>query len=412
MRCGGPGEDKYGQATPRGAKIIQQPSSSTTRFVWRGASDWQCLEELDGSDDLVARYTYAPGYIDSPAVQERDLNGDDDFGDSNEVVYYHSNTLHSIYALSNSSEAIVERYQYDAYGAATVLDADFSDDADNASDVENPYLFTARRLDSESALMQYRNRYYDGTLGRFISRDPIGEAHIYCYCASKPTGLTDPAGLWVVDRKGAARARATAVEGDTIDSLATQVKLNTSDWKRWVKFVRSPILTVEGRKAKDELDSDCEICPGEVVTVPNTGYIDVLTYSYGVLGWHLIYYKKGVQKRWDQEGLRVLIRYPVTASAVMHNLADDDIYKYLYIGHGSGGYLTGLKETKGTPKTESIAPGKLTRYRIAEMHLIACQTNTGVDEWYKNVSAAGSLRTVSGNLTQLTFNVIEGHGMR
>jgi len=31
--------------------------------------DWQCLEELDADDDIVARYTYAPGYIDAVAVQ-------------------------------------------------------------------------------------------------------------------------------------------------------------------------------------------------------------------------------------------------------------------------------------------------------------------------------------------------------
>ena len=165
---------------------------------WGGASDWQCLEELDGSDDLVARYTYAPGYMDSPAVQERDLNSDDDFSDANEVVYYHSSTLYSVYALSNSASSAVERYRYDAYGAATVLNADFSDDADNASDVENPFTYTARRLDSESGLMYYRNRQYSVTLGRFISRDPIGYAsglNLYEYAAGIATRLVDPTGL-------------------------------------------------------------------------------------------------------------------------------------------------------------------------------------------------------------------------
>jgi hypothetical protein len=52
-----------------------------------------------GDDDLVARYTYAPGYIDDVAVQERDLNADDDFSDDDEVVYYMSNTLHNVYGI-------------------------------------------------------------------------------------------------------------------------------------------------------------------------------------------------------------------------------------------------------------------------------------------------------------------------
>ena len=200
MRCGGPGEDKYGQATPRGAKIIQQPSSSTTRFVWRGASDWQCLEERDGSDDLVARYTYAPGYIDSPAVQERDLNSDDDFSDANEVVYYHSSTLYSVYALSNSASSAVERYRYDAYGAATVLDADFSDDADNASDVENPYLFQSRRWDNEVDLYHFRNRVMTPVLGRFLQRYPVPAigVSVYEFVQSRAGVLTDPFGTKTV----------------------------------------------------------------------------------------------------------------------------------------------------------------------------------------------------------------------
>ncbi len=125
----------------------------TSRFLWGGRSDpstslgagWQCLEELASDDDIVARFTYAPGYIDAVAVQERDLNGDADFLDVNEVVYYHSHTLFSVYALSDANETVIERYKCDAYGSCTIRDADGRPDADNASDVDNPYLFTARR---------------------------------------------------------------------------------------------------------------------------------------------------------------------------------------------------------------------------------------------------------------------------
>jgi len=81
---------------------------------------------------------------------------------------------------------VIERYRYDAAacpersrrGACTVLDADGSADADGISDVLNPYTFTGRRLDLESGLMQYRNRYYHIGLGRFISWDPEGYAHL------------------------------------------------------------------------------------------------------------------------------------------------------------------------------------------------------------------------------------------
>jgi len=48
--------------------------NGTVRYLWGGQSNWQCLEERDSGGDVVARYTYAPGYIDGVAVQERDLN--------------------------------------------------------------------------------------------------------------------------------------------------------------------------------------------------------------------------------------------------------------------------------------------------------------------------------------------------
>lgn len=153
-------------------------------------------------------------FSDAVAVQERDLNSDDDFGDSKEVVYYHSNTLFSVYALSDANENVIERYRYDAAacpersrrGACTVLDADAcppglgrgSADADGLSDVDNPYAFTGRRLDVESGLMQYRNRYYHPALGRFISWDRFeyaGAKCLYDYARANPTHAGDSFGL-------------------------------------------------------------------------------------------------------------------------------------------------------------------------------------------------------------------------
>jgi len=156
----------------------------------------------------VARFVYSPDYLDAVARQERDLNADSDFSDTDEVIYYHSNTLYSIYALTDATESVVERYRYDAYGAVSVLDADGSDDTDGFSDAENPYAFTGRRLDLESALMQYRNRYYSAEVGRFMSRDPSGYndgRNLYPYIGDHPRNGLDPLGLWAVSETHEAR---------------------------------------------------------------------------------------------------------------------------------------------------------------------------------------------------------------
>jgi hypothetical protein len=53
--------------------------------------------------------------------------------------------------------------------------------------------------------MQYRNRYQSPTLGRFISRDPIGYKagmNLYAYVNAHPVDGTDPMGLDRVGRDG------------------------------------------------------------------------------------------------------------------------------------------------------------------------------------------------------------------
>jgi len=46
--------------------------------------------------------------------------------------------------------------------------------------------------------MYYRARYYDASIGRFISADPIGfigGINFYAYCLNDPINLIDPDGL-------------------------------------------------------------------------------------------------------------------------------------------------------------------------------------------------------------------------
>jgi RHS repeat-associated protein len=43
----------------------------------------------------------------------------------------------------------------------------------------------------------YRARYYDPTIGRFVSEDPVGfwgGLNFYAYVLNDPAGLTDPMG--------------------------------------------------------------------------------------------------------------------------------------------------------------------------------------------------------------------------
>jgi RHS repeat-associated protein len=191
--------------------------NGTTDFYYDG---WQVWEERDGTDTLTQQYVYGI-YIDEPLVLDRNLDGDPAVATDNgdQRLFYHQNTQSSIFGLTDTSGVIVEGYQYDAYGRQTVFApgvnsvVDFGGDdvliEGGRSQLNNPYLYTSRRLDGESSLYYYRMRYQDPVQGRFISRDPIGVwgdpdslGNAYSYSGNDPVGMIDPMGLLTRYSKG------------------------------------------------------------------------------------------------------------------------------------------------------------------------------------------------------------------
>jgi len=71
----------------------------------------------------------------------------------------------SIAAITDSNGNLSERYGYNAYGKPVIITDSIL--------VDNPYFFTGRQLDSETGLFYFRARYYDASLGQFVSRDPL-----------------------------------------------------------------------------------------------------------------------------------------------------------------------------------------------------------------------------------------------
>jgi RHS repeat-associated protein len=62
----------------------------------------------------------------------------------------------------------------------------------------NPFQYTSREFDPETGLLNYRARYYDQSVGRFLSEDPIGfhaGVNFYDYVLNRPIVLLDPTGL-------------------------------------------------------------------------------------------------------------------------------------------------------------------------------------------------------------------------
>ncbi|HEV8336362.1 MAG TPA: RHS repeat-associated core domain-containing protein [Candidatus Polarisedimenticolia bacterium] len=159
--------------------------SSVTRFVYDGD---RIIEERDGGGSLVAAYLNGPG-IDEVLSRRRWS------GAQSADLFYHTNAVGSVTAVTSSSGQIVERYRYDSFGQVTFLTA--AGTAIVSSAVYNNVLFTGRYYDTESRLYDFRARTYDPYLGRFLQRDPLGETasiNLYAYASDNPINAVDPTG--------------------------------------------------------------------------------------------------------------------------------------------------------------------------------------------------------------------------
>ncbi|RLC75218.1 MAG: hypothetical protein DRJ03_22660 [Chloroflexi bacterium] len=171
----------------RGRRVAKVVDGVLTHYIYD--TQYRVLEEHAADGVLLARYTYGTG-MDEPLTMERGGN----------TYYYHRDGLGSITEVTDASSTLVERYEYDVYGAVTIFDG--SGVTLTGSAIGNPYLFTGRRYDPESGNYYYRARIYSPRLGRFLSQDPLGfdagDYNLYRYAFNNPTNLTDPTGKAVV----------------------------------------------------------------------------------------------------------------------------------------------------------------------------------------------------------------------
>jgi len=149
-------------------------ASVPTVYLYDGPN---LLEQVDNSGNVLARYSAGP-WIDEALSQLQ----------SAASSYYEQDGLGSVTSLSNAAGALANTYTYDSFGKLTA----------STGTLTNPFQFTGREFDAETGLRYYRFRYFDPTVGRFVSEDPIGfdgGINFYLYVQNNPSLLIDPFGL-------------------------------------------------------------------------------------------------------------------------------------------------------------------------------------------------------------------------
>jgi RHS repeat-associated protein len=143
-------------------RITKTVDSTVTNFVY---DEWNPIAEY--SDTTLSK-SYVWGMDISGWMQEAGgVSGLLAVSDTTATYYPTFDGNGNVSEYIDSTGIVVAHYEYDAFGktiASGLKTGDFS------------HQFSTKQLDSETGLHYYGYRYYDSTNGRWLGRDPIGEA--------------------------------------------------------------------------------------------------------------------------------------------------------------------------------------------------------------------------------------------
>ena len=175
-RLAGIGGDTQFAYDGRGNRLSATRAGVTTRYIY---DPWGNLMAIaDGANNITARFIYGRGLLATAT--------------SDAAYCYHFNANGNTTALTDATQNIVNSYAYDPFGQVV----------DEQETIPQPFKFVGQfGVMAESYGLYYmRARYYDPSVGRFISEDPIGfaggDVNFYAYVGNQPIGFIDPWGLF------------------------------------------------------------------------------------------------------------------------------------------------------------------------------------------------------------------------
>ena len=148
-------------------------------------------DPLTFEENLSHRYLWNPAAVDQLMADEQ-VTDPDVAGDIVWPLGDHQGTIRdlAVYDAASDTTTVVNHRTFDAYG--------------NLQSQTNPtvdclFAYTGRPLDQATGLQNNLHRWYDPTVGRWMSEDPIGfegkDGNPYAYVGNGPVNAADPSGL-------------------------------------------------------------------------------------------------------------------------------------------------------------------------------------------------------------------------
>lgn len=165
--------------TAEGLRAWKQNSASVrTYFLYDGLTP---IIEMDGSGNAKAVNTFGANGL----VSRRDVS-------TGTSVFYTFDERGNTTQRLDASGTVLSSRIYDSFGAGLGVSPSTGDPYDGFGAQSGYY------TDVETDLILCTWRYYDPTLGRWLTRDPIGYrggVNLYGYVGNNPVSLIDPLGL-------------------------------------------------------------------------------------------------------------------------------------------------------------------------------------------------------------------------
>jgi len=199
----------------------------TKRYVYDG---WLVVAVHDGDNEVLEQYVHG---VDLSGTRE----GAGGIGGvlqavGDEVAYYHYDGNGNVISATDSNAVVMTRLEYDPFGRVLVADGSYTP----------RYQFSSKEYDTATGLNYYGFRYYSPQLGRWVSRDPIGERggrNVYLFCLNRPISVYDKLGLLP------SLERVLLAEYDYEKRC-----INTECWLAW----RAGVGRIPGQKAYEYCD--------------------------------------------------------------------------------------------------------------------------------------------------------------